>query len=215
MRLWTQFAAFFTMASVWVAPSALWAQVVEPNPQPLNLKMNQIQAVGTHKSYKIAILNAEMAPIRRSSQAAATSLDYGHLQLNQQLDLGMRQLELDVLYDPQGGRYSRPALARMTRGRPGASNYDASQMARLSYKVLHAQDVDVRTHCPTFIMCLTQIDAWSKAHADHAPLLIQINAKDGKSSVPFRVKALDYDSVAFAALDLEIRIFYRCSRKAL
>jgi Phosphoinositide phospholipase C, Ca2+-dependent len=206
MRLWILFIA------LWSTPCALLAQTVEPGTPTKGLKMNQIQAIGTHNSYKIAIPRAEMQIIASRSQAAATSLDYSHMPLDQQLDLGMRQLELDVLYDPQGGRYARPALPRMTRNRPGSVPYDASQMMRPGYKVLHAQDVDVRSHCPTFIMCLTQIDAWSKAHPDHVPLLIMINAKDGASSVPFGVKALDYDAVAFDALDGEIRSVFGPNR---
>jgi Phosphoinositide phospholipase C, Ca2+-dependent len=206
MRLWTILIALLSL------PSALLAQTVESGTINQALKMNQVQAIGTHNSYKIAIPRAEMQIIASRSQAAATSLDYSHMPLNQQLDLGMRQLELDVLYDPQGGRYARPALPRMTRNRPGSVAYDASQMMRPGYKVLHAQDVDVRSHCPTFIMCLSQIDAWSKAHPDHVPLLIMINAKDGASSVPFGVKALDYDAAAFDALDNEIRSVFGPNR---
>jgi hypothetical protein len=202
MRVWTILIALLSV------PSALLAQTVEPGATSQPLKMNQIQAIGTHNSYKITIPTAEMQVIASRSQAAATSLDYSHMPLNQQLDLGMRQLELDVFYDPKGGRYARPALAQMTRGRPGSVPYDATHMDRPGYKVLHAQDVDVRSHCPTFVMCLEQINAWSKAHPDHVPLLIMINAKDGASSVPFGVKALNYDGAAFDALDAEIRSIF-------
>lgn len=188
-----------------LAPIAAFGQSLEPVATQIPLKLNQIQAVGTHNSYKVAIPAVEMAMIASFSPAAAANLDYSHRPLREQLDMGMRQLELDVFYDPRGGRYARPALARMTAGRPGAVAYDASQMLAPGYKVLHAQDVDVRSHCATFLLCLTQIDTWSRANPNHVPILIMINAKDGKSSVPMGVKALDYDAAAFDALDREIR----------
>ena len=40
--------------------------------------------------------------MRRTSKEAADALDYFHLPLAKQLHLGMRQLELDVFYDPEG-----------------------------------------------------------------------------------------------------------------
>ena len=188
-----------------LCPISLLAQNLETDPSLPALKMNQIQAVGTHNSYKIAIPPAEMKLIAGFSKKAAISLDYSHKPLVEQLDLGMRQLELDVLYDPKGGRYANPGLAKLTKNKEGSSPYDASAMHAPGYKVLHAQDVDVRSHCPTFVLCLRQIDAWSKAHPDHVPLLIMINAKDGASAMPLGVRALDYDSAAYDALDAEIR----------
>jgi Phosphoinositide phospholipase C, Ca2+-dependent len=212
--------AFFVAVLISLFPALVMAQApgataaASSPPQPVALepavndgqiRINQIQAVGTHNSYKVVIPPVELALIRSFSPAAADGLDYSHQPLEAQLNMGMRQLELDVLYDPRGGRYARPALARMTRGKPGAVPYDASGMNRPGYKVLHAQDVDFRSHCLTFILCLQQIDAWSKAHPDHVPILILINAKDGPSSVPLGTKALDYDAPAFVALDNEIR----------
>jgi hypothetical protein len=38
----------------------------------------------------------------------AMELDYGHIPLKEQLDIGIRALELDVYHDPEGGRYSVP-----------------------------------------------------------------------------------------------------------
>ncbi|MDC7675352.1 phosphatidylinositol-specific phospholipase C1-like protein [Asticcacaulis machinosus] len=162
--------------------------------------MNDLQAIGTHNSYKIAIPPAELAVIATHSEAGARSLDYGHLPLKDQLDLGMRQLEIDVLYDPNGGRYSHPLLPRLS----GVA-YDATGMDRPGYKVLHMPDADVRSHCATFVQCLQQIKVWSDTHPDHVPILIMMNAKDGKSTVDGGTDALSYDAAAFEALDTEIR----------
>lgn len=167
---------------------------------PAGLKMTDIQAVGTHNSYKVAIPPQELAMIRARSEDSARSLDYSHMPLTQQLDLGMRQLEIDVLYDPEGGRYATPLLPRMS-GQP----YNAKGMEGPGYKVLHIPDVDVRSHCATLVQCLETIRAWSDAHPRHVPILIMMNAKDGGPNMPGGVEALDYDGKAFDALDAEIR----------
>lgn len=73
-----------------------------------SLRFNQIQVLGSHNSYKKAIDPEVMAMLSQSNPEVARSLDYSHLPLTEQLDLGLRQLELDVFYDPQGGRYAGP-----------------------------------------------------------------------------------------------------------
>ncbi|MEO1039548.1 MAG: phosphatidylinositol-specific phospholipase C1-like protein [Pseudomonadota bacterium] len=169
-----------------------------------DLTVADLQAVGSHNSYKIAIPAAELALIAATSPEAARSLDYGHIPLQEQLDLGMRQLELDVFYDPEGGRYADPALARLTSGQDGSAPYDASQMLAPGFKVKHTQDIDPRSHCPTFVGCLEEIEAWSRANPDHIPLLIMVNLKTGSLGIPGTVDALDFDAAAFDALDEEI-----------
>ena len=173
--------------------------------QALTLSANDIQAVGSHNSYKIAIPAPELAMIAASSPEAAEGLDYGHLPLRRQLDMGMRQLELDVIRDPEGGRFSNPLLPRLTTGLPDAVAYDPSGMDVPGYKVLHSQDVDVRSHCISFAACLSNIDSWSLEHPDHVPLLILINLKSGSLGIPGTVDALDFDADAFDALDAEVR----------
>src|SRR5690349_19405289 len=72
------------------------------------LKINDLQAVGTHNSYKQAISPAQMKLLRGADPKQADALDYAHPPLPAQLDAGARQLELDLLYDPEGGRYASP-----------------------------------------------------------------------------------------------------------
>src|SRR5947207_3504560 len=64
------------------------------------LKINQIQVVGSHNSYKQAIAPKEMAVLKARNPKAAETLDYSHGPLTEQLDDGARQLELDFVYDP-------------------------------------------------------------------------------------------------------------------
>ncbi len=168
-----------------------------------DLKLNDLQAVGSHNSYKRFIPAPELAMIKATSPDAAIALDYGHRSLTEQLDLGMRQIELDLFYDPKGGRYADPALPRRAKDMPGAADYDSAPMAAPGFKVFHAQDVDVYSSCPTFIACLTEIKAWSDANPSHVPILIMMNAKDAPIDNPEAVVPLPFDAAAYDALDAE------------
>ncbi len=53
-----------------------------------------------------------MALVRAQDAGEADGIDYGHRPLSEQLDAGARQLEIDVYYDPQGGRYADPLALR-------------------------------------------------------------------------------------------------------
>lgn len=166
-------------------------------------RMNDLTAVGTHNSYKLAIPPEEMAAMVAARGQVALGVDYAHRPLAEQLDAGARQLEIDVVADPRGGLYARPltALGRGTILPPGI----AAALARPGFKVLHMPDVDFRSSCPTFVACLTEVKAWSQAHPDHVPILILLNAKDGQASLPGGVIPLPFDEKAFDALDAEIR----------
>ncbi|NQE61335.1 phosphatidylinositol-specific phospholipase C1-like protein [Caulobacter sp. RHG1] len=166
------------------------------------LSMTDIQVVGTHNSYKQAIPKAEMDAMLAVSPLAL-GIDYAHRPLTEQLDAGARQIEIDVLHDPQGGRYAKP-LTALGGGIPVDAAFQAA-MAKPGFKTLHIPDIDFRSSCLTFVACLTQISTWSKAHPGHAPMLIMLNAKTGKASMPGGVAALDFDAAAWDALDAEIR----------
>ena len=184
----------------------LAVMAAEPSAQAAQMqpaRMNDILAVGTHNSYKAAIPADELAAMVAAAGPGALGVDYSHRPLAEQLDAGARQLELDVVRDPEGGRFAKPATAFGKGFTPSPAW--AAAMAKPGYKVLHMQDVDFRTTCVTFVNCLTQIHAWSKAHPDHAPILILLNAKDGPSSFPGGVAALPFDEKAFDALDTEVR----------
>ncbi|MEJ0041886.1 MAG: phosphatidylinositol-specific phospholipase C1-like protein [Rhizomicrobium sp.] len=167
-----------------------------------NLHLNDILTVGTHNSYKAAIPDAIMGLIRFGSKKAARELDYSHLPLAQQLDDGARAVEIDVVYDPQGGLYDNPAGAAMT-GEDLPSDFKAT-MSKPGFKVLHVQDIDFHTVCPTFVACLTDLKTWSAAHPDHVPILVTLNAKDDEIAMPGSVTPLKFDTAAFDALDAEI-----------
>src|SRR5262249_10348037 len=145
---------------------------------PAGLRMNDIQALGTHNSYKRLAPPEEIAAIGQVDPGSAIGLDYGHGPLTAQLDAGMRQLEIDVVYDPEGGRYTRPLLAAQLYGDGPVPGFDPAPFAAPGFKAIHVQDIDFRSNCPLFVDCLREIAAWSDAHPDHAPILIMMNAKD-------------------------------------
>lgn len=175
-----------------------------------DLSMNDLQAIGSHNSYKLAIPNPELALIREYREQSAITLDYSHKPLTEQLDMGLRQIELDILFDPDGGRYADPLLPRLTANQSGALEYDPADMYAPGFKVLHAQDIDVRSTCPTWVTCLTEIRDWSDKNPEHVPILIMLNAKTGQSAYPDSIAALDFNEAAFDALDAEtLKVFSR------
>jgi hypothetical protein len=68
-----------------------------------NLRVNDLLTVGTHNSYKRAIPPADYRLIDAANPKAAKALDYAHKSLTAQLDTGAREIEIDVVLDPQGG----------------------------------------------------------------------------------------------------------------
>ena len=82
-----------------------------PNDQ--ELRLNQIQIMGTHNSYHPGLPQEPMATVIREQYAFYPGLvgDYRHRPLYEQLDeLGVRHLELDVNADPEGGNFSDQPL---------------------------------------------------------------------------------------------------------
>lgn len=178
---------------------ALSACVGTGAPETCAPRMSDIQTIGSHNSYKLAIPADELEILAARSPKWGAALDYAHIPIFQQLELGMRQIELDVYYDPDGGRYIDPLLPSMV-----GAEIDTTELETPGFKVLHVQDVDARSSCVLFVQCLAEIQAWSTLRSDHAPILILINAKQDKIDLPGSVDPLSFDATAFDALDAEI-----------
>jgi len=169
--------------------------------------MNQIQVIGTHNSYHAGMAPGEMAVLRKQNPEAAESLSYKHPNLEAQLDAGVRQLELDVYGDAKGGRFADPLFLRLSAQEGPVEKMPenwASAMKQPGLKVLHASDVDFRSHCPTFVGCLEIIRTWLKAHPRHLPIYIQIETKTGRPR-PGYVETEPWTTAALDSLDGEIR----------
>lgn len=167
--------------------------------------MNQLQVVGTHNSYKQAMPADEWAAHHARDPHGAEGLDYAHPPLDVQLDRGARTLELDVYYDPEGGRYAHPpgALRKGYTPSPWPAA-TAAEMERPGFKVMHLADIDFRSSCQTFVGCLQIIRRWSRAHPTHVPIMLLLNAKDGHGG-PGSVDPLPFTATAFNAMDAEVR----------
>lgn len=175
-------------------------------PREKPLAMNDIQVIGSHNSFKARVPAAEMVKLRAANPAWAVALDYYHLSLAAQLDLGVRQLEIDIFADPQGGRYADPKGEVLVRAAGENSGFDRVAMMKPGFKVFHIPDVDYVSNCVTLKRCLGEIDAWSRAHPRHLPIMITINAADTPSSLPGVTAPLPLDDgLLLDALDGEIR----------
>jgi hypothetical protein len=173
------------------------------------LRLNDLQVLGSHNSYKEPIdppLFALLLELR--SPARIRPLEYGHPPLRDQLDAGLRALELDVYHDPEGGRYASPrGLAWLAeRGVAPSRPFDpAGEMKAPGFKVLHVQDLDFRSNCATLALCLGELRRWSDAHPRHLPIVVTMNAKDDRlTGIEGVVEPLPFDTAAYDALDREI-----------
>lgn len=168
------------------------------------MRMNQTQIIGSHNSYKSGIEKPLMDMILADRPEAA-ALDYRHIPITEQLELGLRGLEIDVLFDPEGGRFAHPKglemlVAKGERPLP----YNKEEMMSPGFKVLHVPDIDFRSHCATFKACLADIKEWSKQHNDHLPIIITINPKASGLERPGFVTVLPFDKAVLDAVDKEI-----------
>jgi hypothetical protein len=78
------------------------------------IKLNQIQVIGSHNSYKIGI-KKPLFDYLLKTKPNLRGLEYEHIPLSEQLNLGLRGLELDVFYDPKGGYYAHPKGLEMVQ----------------------------------------------------------------------------------------------------
>ncbi len=169
--------------------------------------MNQIQLIGTHNSYHSGLAPGEMAVLRKQNPQAAASLDYKHPKIEAQLDAGVRQLEFDVYGDASGGLFADPLFLRLAAKEGQADPLPpgwAEAMKRPGFKVMHANDMDFRSNCVTFVDCLQIVRTWSKANPKHLPVYLQIENKEGIVREGF-AKPEPLTKATMDALDAEIR----------
>ncbi|MBD1365423.1 phosphatidylinositol-specific phospholipase C1-like protein [Mucilaginibacter sp. ZT4R22] len=167
-----------------------------------NVPINHIQVIGSHNSYKRAIDPKLFKMLQRADSAAMSKIDYSHISLTDQLNLGLLDLEIDVYADTAGGKYAHPKGLDWASGQPA---YDADGvMKQPGFKVFHIQDIDFRSNCPTFKGCLQELKKWSEAHPDHKPIFITMNAKDEVMKRPGFTVPDKFTSSIYDKLDKEI-----------
>ncbi|MBD8490805.1 hypothetical protein IFO69_18785 [Echinicola sp. CAU 1574] len=197
---------------------------------PADIKINQIQVLGTHNSYAkpvdTAVFNlvepifekmmgqfaASMSAEQRAKyqeyhpneMPISSMLAYEHPDFNTQLDAGLRSLEIDVYYDPTGNRFNKPATYEILKqkGKTDLAPFDTEGLDQPGFKVLHMADIDFRTYYPTFHKALKTLKNWSDAHPSHTPIFIMIEAKDqGFPIFPNSSEVLPFTEQAFNELD--------------
>jgi hypothetical protein len=169
------------------------------------LKLNQIQVIGSHNSYKSQMAPELLEYLAMVNPSASESLEYAHIPLEAQLDLGLRNLELDVFHDPEGGRYSNPKGLEIIKSNGGIPDYDPSDaLSKPGLKLFHVQDLDFQSHYLLFADALKALKKWSESNPDHTPIFILINAKDG--NIPGTRATLPFTAAALDSIDLEIRM---------
>ena len=115
-----------------------------------NISINHTQFVGSHNSYKQSMPDGFIKQLMKVNPGLVESLEYEHIPLAEQLDLGIRKLELDVFYVSEEEKFL----------------------------VGHVQHIDMNSNCATLRICLTQIISWSQNNPTHGPIWISFNAKD-------------------------------------
>ncbi len=169
------------------------------------VKLNQLQTLGSHNSYHVQPRTTLLAALL-FFDPMFFAWEYTHAPLAEQFsDQKIRQIELDVFYDPLGGLYAFRAGLTVVGDDPFSP---LPEMSLPGMKVLHVQDLDFETRCATFIQCLDDVKAWSDAHPNHIPITVLVEVKDDPIPDPVDlgfVTPLPFTAEAFDALDAEIR----------
>lgn len=175
------------------------------------VRLNELQFIGSHNSYhrvpdtsimQWLLFGAAAVPEIADALGDPRQLNYTNEPLTTQLANGLRTFELDVFADPAGGTFSRPLLPELLGlPVPRPTGLDEPGM-----KVLHIQDIDYRSTCPTLVACLEEMRAWSDDNPDHLPIVVNLELKDDPLPEPFGGTPLTpFDADQLDALDDEIR----------
>jgi hypothetical protein len=178
-----------------------------------SLRINQIQVIGTHNSYHAGMAASEAKLLQQKNPKLYQALEYRHRPLDQQLSSGVRQIELDIYADHDGGRYAHPMGidAVAAAGLPKDPDFDPQGlMSKPGFKVLHVQDLDYRSTCQQLIACLQIVRTWSQAHKDHVPIFILIETKESELPPQYHARSPEkFTAQTFDALDAEIRSVFK------
>ncbi|WP_223154672.1 phosphatidylinositol-specific phospholipase C1-like protein [Aestuariibaculum sediminum] len=169
------------------------------------IRLNDLQVIGSHNSYKIEIEKPLWSILYEKDSSKAKSLQYGHIPLEHQLNLGLRNLELDVFFDPKGGYYANPkGLAMISQKGKVSLLFDVeAKLVMPGLKMFHIQDIDFRSHHLMFKEGLYVLKQWSDANPKHTPVFVLINTKD--KEIDNLKQPLKFGKSALDSLDSEIR----------
>ena len=178
-------------------------------PDAIPLKLNDLQAIGSHNSYKKAI-QPELITLLEQRDSQIIHLAYEHLPVKEQLEMGLRKLEIDIYHDPEGGRYNKPmGNELLNQNGLDAQPLDTPDSWNTpGFKVFHVQDIDFRTHCILLSDCLQSILNWSNDNPRHIPVVITINVKTEPLDDPNSIPPLPFDESTYVQLEQEIQSIF-------
>lgn len=167
-------------------------------------RLDRLQCLGSHNSYHVAPGPIASRLIGLASPQGARSLNYTHPPLEEQVGrLGLRQFELDLYRDPEGGLYADPLAVRIAKEEGSEEEpFEADAWRAAGTKVFHAPDFDFRTRCVSLSDALTTLRDWSRANPEHAPIFLLLELKEESYSPTTRPPA--WDAEALVALEQEI-----------
>jgi hypothetical protein len=172
-------------------------------------RLNEIQVIGTHNSYHAGLTPGVQQLLAAKRPEIVRNFDYRHRELDKQLAAGIRQVELDIYADSQGGRFAHPKGVDWVAAAgfaPDPQTNSPEVMEKPGFKVLHVQDLDYHSNCQPFAACLKVIRNWSKAHPRHSPIFILVETKmDRPQSSLELTEPEPFTPQTFDALDEEIR----------
>lgn len=182
-------------------------------PDPDAVPMNQLQYLGTHNSYHIQPRTELLDLLLAFIPDVAPTLEYTHIPLSEQFESqGIRQIELDVFYDPQGGLYAERQEQTIFERDPASG---IPELDEPGSKILHVQEIDYETTCYTFVSCLQEIRHWSDDNPTHLPIMILVEVKDEEIPDPLDLGfsvPLPIDAEFLDTIDAEIRSVFTDDR---
>lgn len=206
-----------TSRMAWIAlaavTSTVTAQQLTQAAQDKVVRLNEIQVIGSHNSYHSGFAPSERKYLEMKNPKALRALDYSHAPLPDQLNGGVRQIEIDVFADAKGGHYAHLPIddAEVKAGLPADPNFDPNhEMDKPGFKVMHVQGVDQRSTCHTFVKCMMVVREWSQQHPQHLPIFILVETKDdGGKPRPGMPATEPFTPQVFDALDAEVRSVFK------
>ncbi|QKX61217.1 uncharacterized protein TRUGW13939_08364 [Talaromyces rugulosus] len=183
--------------------------------QDKNLRLNNLQIIGTHNSYHREVSLSERAifpSLMASVDPRVEDYFYSHASVTDQLEhQSVRSLEFDLYVDTKGSLYADPLIRRLANMSESDKLHYAlphRTMQKPGTKVLHIADADVGTICHTLVDCLTEVKTWSRSKkGQHVPIPILLEFKMTETGVIDQggVRAEEWTVETLDIVDAEIR----------
>ncbi len=175
------------LVSICCVAGCLWAGLAarEPTRASRELRVSELQLLGTHNSYHVAPDKVAMELIRSVVPSEAKAIDVSQRALSEQLShFGVRHLELDLYLDPEGDLFHKPAAYLMALNQKvEVPEFDKNKkMFAPGIKILHSPDFDYRTTVYTLTDALSEIKEWSDVNQSHVPIFVLIELKSDSFS---------------------------------